>query len=82
MELVSFKAEPRLVVILDQLVSKGVFISRSALIRFALWNKLVFESMDDPELDEDPQIEQGDEKSTRILEELTSSKTNPQEIDF
>ncbi|MFQ5981000.1 MAG: ribbon-helix-helix domain-containing protein [Candidatus Heimdallarchaeota archaeon] len=40
MELVSFKAEPHLVVILDQLVSRGIFISRSALIRFALWKKL------------------------------------------
>jgi Arc/MetJ-type ribon-helix-helix transcriptional regulator len=82
LELVSFKAEPRLVVILDQLVSKGVFISRSALIRFALWNKLASEIMDDLEQDEDPKTDQKDGKDTQILEELTSGKTNSQKTDF
>lgn len=75
MELVSFKAEPHLVVILDQLVSRGIFISRSALIRFALWSKLAFDTefFDDKEKGEDSQIEENENILQEIL--LDTSKS-------
>ncbi|MFW9914688.1 MAG: ribbon-helix-helix domain-containing protein [Candidatus Thorarchaeota archaeon] len=68
MELVSFKAEPHLVVILDQLVSRGIFISRSALIRFALWNKLTSDTefLDENETSEDSPVNENE----NILQEI------------
>jgi len=69
-ELISFKAEPSLIVILDQLVSRDIFISRSALIRFALWNKLASDVIDDFEKLEDEEIAQQAEENKQILRDL------------
>ncbi len=78
MELVSFKAEPRLILILDQLVSKGIFISRSAIIRFALWNKLSFDYELEHGFSDDPYSEPIIEDSVHFLKDLLPEQAKKQ----